>query len=164
MNAMLALGALALQGALMIVDEFRYHRRRGLPRWERLGHPLDTLTVLTCYLMALIWDPSRGHLVVYGCAAAWSCLFVTKDEFLHAKLCDPAEHWLHALLFVLHPVVLASVALLWAQGAARAQLAIPVALTATLGVYQFIYWNIAERRGAVTPSAPPSAPSPTGPP
>src|ERR1019366_3333568 len=25
------------------------HQRRGLPRWERLGHPLDTLSVAGCY-------------------------------------------------------------------------------------------------------------------
>jgi len=28
----------------MGVDEFYFHRRRGLPRWERLAHPLDTMT------------------------------------------------------------------------------------------------------------------------
>jgi hypothetical protein len=35
----------ALQMCCMAVDEVHFHRQRGLPRWERLGHPLDTLTV-----------------------------------------------------------------------------------------------------------------------
>ncbi len=35
----------ALQTCCMAVDEVHFHRQRGLPRWERLGHPLDTLTV-----------------------------------------------------------------------------------------------------------------------
>ena len=39
---------IALQAMAMVVDEGWFHRRRGLPRWERLGHPLDTLTIAVC--------------------------------------------------------------------------------------------------------------------
>ncbi len=43
----------ALQGLAILVDEFYFHRRRGLPIWERWGHPLDTLSLLICWLFLL---------------------------------------------------------------------------------------------------------------
>lgn len=90
-----------LQGACMIADEFLYHEKRGLPLWEKIGHPLDTLTVLATYLYLIL---GAGNLTIYISLAAFSCLFITKDEFVHAKQCSGAEHWLHAMLFVLHPL------------------------------------------------------------
>ncbi len=111
--------ALYLVHALaMIVDEAWYHRRRGLGRWERWGHPADTLTVLVCYLLALAAPAAAGPgfsagfnglpagLGLYLDAAAFSTLFVTKDEWIHAGACTGGEMWLHAFLFALHPVLL----------------------------------------------------------
>src|SRR6266511_3179227 len=101
-----------LQTFCMAVDEFYFHRRRGLPRWERLGHPLDTLTALACFVWLLSAAPSALSLSVYVCLSVFSCLFVTKDEPVHSKHCSPNEQWLHALLFSLHPLVLLSAGLL----------------------------------------------------
>ena len=89
------------QGACMVVDELYFHERRGLPLWEKIGHPLDTLTVLICYLYLLF---GNVDVVTYTALAAFSCLFITKDEFIHSEKCSGVEHWLHAVLFVLHPV------------------------------------------------------------
>jgi hypothetical protein len=69
-----------------------------------------------------------------------SCLFITKDELVHAGACSAAEHWLHAVLFILHPIVLAAVAVLWVQGARLAIIA-QAALTLAFGCYQLVYWN-----------------------
>jgi hypothetical protein len=60
----------------MAVDEFYFHRRRGLPRWERLGHPLDTLTALACFVWLLSAAPSASSLSVYTGLSVFSCLFV----------------------------------------------------------------------------------------
>jgi len=74
-----------LQMLAMAVDEFVFHRRRGLPRWERLGHPLDTLTAAACYGWLAFAPPSESStLGVYVGLCAFSCLFITKDEFVHA--------------------------------------------------------------------------------
>src|ERR1051325_10514494 len=101
----------------MVVDEVWYHRRRGLPRWERLGHPLDTLTVAIVYAWALAHPhPERGGLAGYVALAAFSCLFVTKDEPIHRRVCSAGETWLHAVLFILHPVVFLAFGLLWLDG------------------------------------------------
>jgi hypothetical protein len=152
----------AAQGLLMAADELWFHRRRGLPRWERIGHPLDTLSVLACLACAALWAPSRSAVWGYGALALLSCALITKDESVHAERCAPAEHWLHAALFVLHPLVLGVVALLWC---ARAQqplaaavgewtgvalpssrwaargIAAQASLVACFALYQTLYWN-----------------------
>jgi 2-polyprenyl-6-hydroxyphenyl methylase/3-demethylubiquinone-9 3-methyltransferase len=69
---------------------------------------------------------------------------VTKDEAVHARLCGSGEHWLHALLFVLHPVVLAAFALLWWTDH-RGLLAGQLVLTLGFLGYQLVWWNVARR-------------------
>ena len=124
---------IALQAVAMLVDEGVFHRRRGLPRWERLGHPLDTLTFVAC----LVWLLAGGSMHGYLALAVGSTIFIFKDEPIHAQLCSRGEHLLHIALFVLHPLVL------WAftrvpHGVLVAQLAVTLAF---LG-YQVIYWNV----------------------
>ena len=131
----------ALQAAAAFVDERRYHVRRGLPRWERIGHPLDTLTVVLAYLWALVHAPTRGALFGYVGLSLFSCLFITKDEPIHARLCDGGEMWIHAVQFVLHPMVLLAYALLWLGGGHETLLALLAGATAIFGVYQLVYWN-----------------------
>ncbi len=133
----LLVAPLALQALAMLVDEGYFHRRRGLPRWERIGHPLDTLTIIACLVWLLAVGAGAGYVVL----AVFSCLFVTKDEPVHAKHCTPGEQWLHAVLFVLHPVVLAAFALL-----PPAILVGQLALTIAVLVYQVVYWNVLRPR------------------
>lgn len=103
----------ALQGVLMLVDEFVYHRRRGLGRWERLGHPIDTLAALLCLALAARTGFTSQRLAVFIALGALSCLLITKDEFVHHRECTAGESWLHSLLFVLHPMVLLSAGTIW---------------------------------------------------
>jgi hypothetical protein len=134
---------LLLQGLAMFADEFVFHRKRGLPRWERLGHPLDTLTAALCYGWLIAIPPSHPHaLSTYVGLCAFSCLFITKDEIVHARLCEPLETWLHAVLFVLHPIVFLTLALVWRSGTQAWVL--NAALASTFGVfaYQLLYWNL----------------------
>ena len=131
-----------IQALLMFFDEGYFHRRRGLPRWERIGHPLDTLTVVACQAFCVLRAPSSPHaLGIFIGLAAFSSLFVTKDELVHSKLCSPAENWLHAVLFVLHPVVLACFAVLWRQGDHPRLLQLQLGLTATVAIFQTLYWS-----------------------
>jgi 2-polyprenyl-6-hydroxyphenyl methylase/3-demethylubiquinone-9 3-methyltransferase len=98
--------------------------------------------------------PSAAHLAVYVGLAAFSCLFITKDEIVHARLCAPGEHWVHAILFIVHPLCLASLALLWPSlhpsvsalpgvpaipGGARV-FAAQLVVTSSFCVYQAAYW------------------------
>jgi 2-polyprenyl-6-hydroxyphenyl methylase/3-demethylubiquinone-9 3-methyltransferase len=138
---------IALQAVAMLVDEGYFHRRRDLPRWERIGHPLDTLTISICLAWLLLVPPTSNHLHIYVALAIGSTLFVTKDEGVHTRLCSTGEHWLHAVLFALHPIVLAAFGWLWWSGE-LGLLALQLAITLAFMTYQIVYWNVLRRRSA----------------
>jgi hypothetical protein len=160
------LAPLVAQSTAMAFDELYFHRKRGLGLWERIGHPLDTLTVLVCIAWVALAAPSPAHAAVYVGLAVFSCLFVTKDEFVHARRCTPGEHWLHAILFLVHPLSLASLALLWpslhppvadlqrlpAITSAARIITAQFVVTASFCVYQTMYWNLPwKKRMPATP-------------
>lgn len=138
----LLLAPFLLQGGFILFDEFFFHHKRGLPAWERWGHPLDTLTVLLPIGFLLFSAPSRTNLGIFLALAAFSCLFITKDEFVHTELCGKGEQWLHANLFLLHPMVFASAGFLWWIGELRWVLAAEAILLVVFFHYQLIYWGI----------------------
>jgi 2-polyprenyl-6-hydroxyphenyl methylase/3-demethylubiquinone-9 3-methyltransferase len=125
-----------------------FHRKRGLPRWERIGHPLDTLTLITCLVWLLATTPSQATLTVYIVLAAFSTLFVTKDEFVHAKLCSGGEQWLHSVLFILHPIVLFAFGNLWWLGY-ESPLVGQLVVTIAFMTYQIVYWSLRTEPRAV---------------
>lgn len=144
--------------AVITFDEFYFHVRRGLPKWERLGHPLDTLTVLGCFSYILFVPYSSFFLKIYIALAIFSCVFVTKDEFVHKDCCLASEQWLHALLFLNHPIVLTSAGLLWPlmnkadvpswmngfkpyADTLRSIFIVQTACVFLFFIYQIVYWN-----------------------
>jgi hypothetical protein len=135
----------------MLVDEGLFHRARRLPRWERIGHPLDTLTVIACYGWVLAVPDGPRAREVLAVAAVFSTLFVTKDELVHARRCSGAEHWIHALLFVLHPVTFVVLALAWPDLHRTAGGTVPLVCAiiraqfvgmVAFAAYQILYWNL----------------------
>lgn len=146
-----------IQTIVIFIDEYYFHIKRGLPRWERIGHPLDTFSVLLCLLFVLCVPYSIGALKAYIGLAIFSCLLVTKDEFVHKHHCPASEQWLHALLFLNHPIVLTSLGITWliieeAKSPAwvahldHSPLLYPFLITQTIFItlflfYQIIYWN-----------------------
>jgi hypothetical protein len=155
----LVLTPIVFQNAAMFFDEFRYHVRRGLPRWERIGHPLDTMTVLACLAWIMTRPPTPVNVIVYLALSLFSCVFVLKDERVHYEHCSLGEQWLHAALFVFHPLTLAAFGVMWApfhgeQLAApwlaggvdaRQALVLQASATAIIFVYQVVYWNVVRR-------------------
>jgi hypothetical protein len=138
------------QGIVMFFDEFYYHHRRGLPLWERLGHPVDTLSLLACMLY-LLWVPySPGALKGYIALALTSSLLVTKDEFVHAEVCPKGEHFVHALLFLLHPTILALAGLVWPviphDRFVQVALSLYSGSMALFCLYQIFFWNFLWQR------------------
>jgi len=133
-------------------DEYYFHIKRGLPLWERIGHPIDTLSVFSCFLFALLVPYSPFALKWYIALAIFSCLMVTKDEWVHKHHCPGSEHWLHALLFINHPIILTAVGLIWATPkwiqkwlfqteTLHTFLVLQAVFTALFFSYQVIYWN-----------------------
>jgi hypothetical protein len=147
-----------IQAIAIFFDEIYFHHKRGLPKWERIGHPLDTLSVLICFLYALMFPCTKSHLITFYILSFASCLFITKDEFVHSDICPKTEMWLHALLFINHPIMLFSLSLMWScihQGPLSTLIdfsqnnisflktfIISQSLFITLfGLYQTFYWN-----------------------
>lgn len=102
-----------VQGLLIGFDEWFFHIKRGLPRWERIGHPIDTLSIVICLLVPLCLPLTKNTFLLFLCLSVFSCLLVTKDEFVHKHHCPAAENWLHALLFLNHPLLLTAAGLMW---------------------------------------------------
>jgi len=148
-----------VQAIAIQVDEFGFHIKRGLPKWERIGHPLDTLSVLLCFLYIVFIPFSTAALTLFLILAVFSCILVTKDEFVHKECCPAKEQWLHALLFINHPIMLLSAGLLWPVISEYSPLSsyfsllqtrahffktflfIQTGFVCTFMVYQIIYWN-----------------------
>lgn len=155
---MLVLIPFLVQSVVIGLDECHFHLKRGLPKWERIGHPIDTLSVVICFAIALLFPFSSGALKIYIGFAVFSCLLVTKDEFVHKHHCPASEQWLHALLFLNHPIMLSAIGLIWAASTKstsyvwlREWLDRPALLhlfligqsvfTALFFMYQVIFWN-----------------------
>lgn len=130
-----------IQAVLIFIDEFYFHHRRGLPKWERIGHPLDTATILLVVIWTLITDFTSLHLKIFIFLALVSLFFITKDEFVHKDVCPKVEMWLHALLFINHPILLTSAAFMWKEGHTLFLSTQAIFITLFLS-YQIIYWNV----------------------
>jgi hypothetical protein len=132
----------ALQGSLILLDEFIFHMRRGLPRWERIGHPVDTATVIACLLFLGFAEKTSPNELIYIAMATISCICVTKDEFVHFKICDAPEMWMHGVLFILHPLLLVVGYQAWANE--RTTILAVAAGVSVFFVWQVVYWNFLE--------------------
>lgn len=153
-----ALIPFSLQAIAILFDEAYFHCKRGLPKWECIGHPLDTLSLLICMGIVLFVPFTENTLKIYCAFAILSCLMVTKDEFIHKHHCPGAENWLHALLFILHPITLAVAGMIWPvmQGvevsswistwldnpeALKQFMYMQTLLISIFFLYQVIFWN-----------------------
>ena len=127
--------AFSVQGIAMFIDEFYFHMRRGLGRWERLGHPVDTL-----FFIAALWGGLNADRIGNAWAAGiavLSSLVILKDEFEHKKLSSVGENVLHGVLFMIHPLVLIAV---WFE---RVQLGNWVLVPPVVFLlYQVVYWGL----------------------
>lgn len=132
-----------LQSLVSLLDEFYCHHQRTIPRWERLGHPLDTLSLLACVVFAWLCAPTSNHILLFFLLCAFSSILITKDEWVHRQYCSGFELWLHAVLFVLHPLVCLSIGAIWIWYP-HLSFVFPVqaALMLLYATYQFIYWNL----------------------
>jgi hypothetical protein len=149
----------ALQAIGMVFDEGYFHIRRGLPKWERIGHPIDTFSVLLCMGFVLFVPFSKFTLICYIALASISSILVTKDEFVHKEHCPAMENWLHAVLFTLHPITLGFAGFMWpvVQGVEVAPwiagwldnkqalhlfLKMQFGAMLTFLLYQIVFWNV----------------------
>ncbi len=135
-----------LQAIAMIFDELYFHKKRGLGLWEKLGHPLDTLTVIVCFAYIITNTYSENNLYIFMGLSFFSSVFVTKDEFVHTELCDAKENWLHAFLFILHPICFISAAYLWKNNLYMNFIIGQLVLLTIVMFYQIFYWSLSWKK------------------
>lgn len=104
-----ALAPIIIQAIIFAIDEFFFHRKRSLKAWEVLGHPVDTVAFLIPLSLCFLSISISHKEILFLIASVFSCLVITKDEWIHKKESCGTENWLHSLLFILHPVVLFSI-------------------------------------------------------
>ena len=151
MMLILLISPFLLQGLAITFDEFYFHHKRGLGWWERLGHPMDTFALLICYSFIQNSGPSSQNILIFIYLSIFSSLLITKDEFVHNIECGPMEQWLHSILFIIHPITLIVLGLLWTNS-----LVVPLEYNNFLNgfikgqfifmslflLYQILYWSI----------------------
>ncbi|WP_158998894.1 hypothetical protein [Pigmentibacter ruber] len=144
-----------LQGVVMFFDEFYFHQKRKLPRWERIGHPIDTFFFLLCYLVILFMPMTKATIMLYLIFATFSCLIIIKDEVIHLNKCTALEQYLHAVLFILHPIILIILFFTWGSISENKTEIISFSnlininnfvkfqfyLVILFFMYQIVYWN-----------------------
>jgi hypothetical protein len=131
----------SIQGILMVVDEFYFHWKRKLPKWERLGHPVDTFFYLIPLSILRFCESNTTWQITYIACAVVSSLVITKDEWVHREESPATEQWLHSLLFLLHPVVLITAFFVWSESQSQMHFQWVWALIFIFWIYQIIFWN-----------------------
>jgi hypothetical protein len=143
-----------VQAIVIFLDEYIYHIKRGLPKWERIGHPIDTFSVICCLAFVLLVPYDATMIKWYVILGAFSCILITKDEFIHKHVCPASEQWLHSILFVNHSVLLTAIGLMWPRLSGRdvfrwlpegevlnSFLWLQAAGATLFCLYQVVYWN-----------------------
>lgn len=131
--------AIFVLSTVIMIDEFYFHWKRNLPRWERLGHPLDTFSLLIPIGILAFSKKTSSSEGIYVIASILSCLCITKDEWVHTRFSGATENWLHSLLFIVHPTVLMSGYFVWGEHLIVIRFFFFTVFF--FGFYQFIFWN-----------------------
>ena len=136
-----------LQGLVIGIDEFWCHWRRGLPKWERWGHPIDSVSLLVPLSLICFASPTPLNTRLYIGLGALSCICITKDEWVHHAVSDAFENWLHSLLFILHPLILVNAYFLWSAPLPPELFGVNVVLVSFFAVlaftvYQITFWSL----------------------
>lgn len=103
---------------------------------------MDTLSVILPFLY-LSFMPYAGHTpLTLIFLMFFSCVFITKDEWVHAEHSTPGENWLHAFLFMMHPLVFVSAWYLWKEEGPTFAHRLQLGLLFLFFSYQLVYWLI----------------------
>lgn len=130
------------QALVMLLDEGIFHRARWLEKFERWGHVADTALFFIALSIPAFFEPTPTSLSFFIFFAVASAALITKDEWVHAKFCSAAEHWCHAVLFILHGALLVLIGIIWSIEPDVWELKTLLLGVAAWALYQHFYWNI----------------------
>ncbi|MCB0413398.1 MAG: hypothetical protein KDD50_03635, partial [Bdellovibrionales bacterium] len=107
--------ALILQLILFHLDEYYFHRKRGLSRPEIVSALMDGFFYLLPLAIAIFCSFTIFWQWIYIFLAILSCLSVVKNEWFYPVVMDRNEKLVHAGLYLLHPILLYTFYLSWDQ-------------------------------------------------
>ncbi|MCO4794186.1 MAG: hypothetical protein KC493_10755 [Bacteriovoracaceae bacterium] len=94
-----------IHGLLFRIDEFKFHKKRGLKKVELINALFDGALFIGALIIPLFTTYSYWWEKLYIAMCICSCLSIIKNEFFYKGL-EIGERVTHALLYVLHPVIL----------------------------------------------------------
>ncbi len=130
----------------MTFDEFYFHHKRGLGKWESIGHPIDSIFFFAVFIFCILFSYSESLNIAFITLSIFSTLIITKDEWVHTEQSSAKENWLHAMLFIIHPLALIGLYYAWRFGFSKIIL-IQAVIISLFTVYQILYWNILKKEG-----------------
>ena len=99
-------------GILYRIDEFKFHRQRGIGKTELTNSLIDGLIFLITLSIAMFSSFNYWSEKIYIALSILSCLSIAKNEFFYGQLCK-GERFTHSLLYVLHTIILYAYYLSW---------------------------------------------------
>ena len=137
---------MSLQVILFHVDEYYFHRKRGLSKYEIASAITDGAFYVLPLIIATFAKFDSIWKTIFIVLAGISCLSIAKNELFYPAL-QVKERIIHSLLYVLHPILLYSFYISWKGNFFDAypnfwilQL-LYVAIGFKTVIYQIIYWN-----------------------
>ena len=137
----------SIQAVSILIDEFYFHHERGLPKWERIGHPIDTLSVILVFMGFNFLPASEPTPIWFFGLMIFSSFLITKDEWVHHDLCRAPEQWLHSVLFLIHPLVFLFGWMSWKESGPSFLHKVQLLALIVFCVYQVIYWSFIPLNG-----------------
>lgn len=138
---------MAIHSLIYQLDEYIFHKKRGLSKAEIIGSIVDGFIYLVPLVLATMIPYKEPWTSVFLFFAVLSCLSIVKNEWFYPEVLEKKERMLHSALYVLHPVLLYTFYLSWEDNYFSQypnfwmfQL-IYLAVGFKSVTYQIIYWN-----------------------
>ncbi len=141
-----------LHACLFGYDEYFLKRKRELSQAEINSGILDGILFLFVVSLTIFTTFSESLGYIYIGFSGLSCISIVKNEFFYPKDIERVERIVHALLYVLHPLILYCFYASWKMGFFVSDMTYWMLQLCylILGVktvtYHIVYWNYIHRK------------------
>ena len=98
---------------LYFLDEHIFHRERGLSTNEIKSGVFDGILFVITVGLTIFTTYSESLSYLYITLATLSCLSIIKHEYFYPEVLSKKERLTHALLYIVHPLILYAFYLSW---------------------------------------------------
>lgn len=140
---------------LYFLDEHYFHRKRGLSDNEVKSGMFDGILYVITVGLTIFTTYSKGLSYLYITLALLSCLSIVKHEYFYPETMDKKERITHALLYIIHPLILFAFYQSWQSSLFDNELFYWMlqlayfALAFKAAAFYVIYWNYIYERNEI---------------